>query len=485
VQLKNARINTRINATNGVENENYTNARKRTTSRFGIVEKMRILVLCRDFLTHFTNRMIFSCFRSIACVCCILAMQTTMQTSTFTLFAQQRADPLTVAVVRDFGGELFLLNSVKYLNPLVQLLNSSVNARMYHSAEIARQNSFYVRVGIHGMVGFVNPDQLTYVPELPRMELDFLRLSQYATVFPTVSIRDTAGLIGYAMRVIINDGIKDGQIQVPSASPTFFGSLQQRFTIPKAYFRQRLLSPAAGDPLAQLSPALRASVVPYIERLPNDYPLPDGQNLSLLPLVVPQVEIGSLFGTELLLRYLPQINWGNNIGNFGFGAIGLKHSISQYLKDAPLHVALQAVYQGTTLTNTIGVTGARLQADANIFTANLHASKRWGNFEVYGGAAFDNLTITASYTFVIPRELQAQLGLLQLQKDAQGNDVYVENPGAGYPGDTLPQTKIVALSNSAFRGTLGVAYYLGPVAISLDYNRSSFNLISAGIDVKF
>jgi hypothetical protein len=408
-----------------------------------------------------------------------------MQIATAPIFAQQRADPLTVAVVRDFGGELFSLNSVKYLNPLVQLINSSVNTRMYHSAEIARKNGFYVRIGVHGMVGFVNPDQLTYAPELPRATLDLPKLGQYATIFPTVSIRDTAGLIGYAMRVIINDGINGGQIQVPSASPTFFGSLQQRFTIPKAYFRQRLLNPAAGDPLAQLSPALRASVVPYIESLPNDYPLPNGQNLSFLPLVVPQIEIGALFGTELLLRYLPQINWGNNIGNFGFGAIGLKHSISQYWKDAPLELALQAVYQGTTLTNTIGVTGAKLRADANIFTANVHASKRWGNFEVYGGAAFDNLNITASYTFVIPRELQAQLGLLQLQKDAQGNDFYTENPAAGYPGDTQPQTKTVLLSNSALRGTLGVVYYLGSVAISVDYNRSSFHLVSAGIDVKF
>lgn len=437
---------------------------------------------CRDFLIHFTIRMKFSFVRSIACVCCAFALQTTTTTPAL---AQQRADPLTVAVVRDFGGELFLLNSVKYLNPLVQLLNSSVNARMYHTAEIARKNSFYVRIGVHGMVGFVNPDQLTYEPELPRAELDFLRLSQYATIFPAVTIRDTAGLVGYAMRVIINDGIKGGQIQVPKSSPTFFGSLQQRFTIPKAYFRQRLLNPAANDPLAQLSSSVRSSVVPYIERLPDEYPLPNGQNLSFLPLAVPQVEIGSLFGTELLLRYLPQINWGNNIGNFGFGAIGLKHSLSQYWKDAPLELALQAVYQGTTLTNTIGVTGAKLRADAVIFTANVHASKRWGNVEIYGGAAFDNLNINASYTFVIPRELQVQLGLLQLQKDAQGNDFYTENPSAGYPGDTMPQTKVVALSNSAFRGTLGVAYYLGPVSISVDYNRSSFNLVSAGIDVKF
>lgn len=428
---------------------------------------------------HFMNLLLT---RTIVCCCLSLALACSFAQQ---LLAQQRADPLTVAVVRDFGGELFLLNSISYLNPLVQLLNSTVNARMYHTAEVARKNSFYVRVGVNGMVGFVNPDQLTYAPTLPRQELDLLRLAQYATIFPTVSIRDTAGLVGYAMRVIINDGIKEGEIKVPTTSPTFFGNQLQRFDIPKAYFRKRLVSPATNDPLAAIPAATRASIVPYIDRLPDSYPLPNGQNLSFLPLAVPQIEIGSLFGTELLVRYIPLLNWGNNIGNFGFGAVGLKHSLSQYLKDAPLELALQAVYQTTTLTNTIGVTGAKLRADATIFTGNVHASKRWGNFEVYGGAAFDNLNITASYTFVIPRELQAQLGLLQLQRDAQGNFFYTENAAAGYPGDTMPQTKTVSLQNSAIRGTLGMAYYLGPVSISVDYNRSSFHLVSAGIDVKF
>lgn len=401
------------------------------------------------------------------------------------LHAQQKADPLTVAVVRDFGGELFRLNSVPYLNPLVQLLNSMTNSRFYHTAEVARKNGFYVRVGIHGMAGFVNPDQFTFSPQVPRAELDLNKLGEYVTLLPSVQIRDTAGLASYALRVVINDGIRDGQIQLPGASSTFFGNIQQRFALPKTYFRQRLTSPAAGDPLALVPASVRQSILPAIERLPNDFPLPSGQNLTWLPLAVPQVEIGSFAGTELLVRFLPQLNWGNNIGNFGFWAVGLKHSLSQYWKDAPLELALQGVYQNTTLTNTIGVTGAKLRADANIFNLNLHASKRWGNFELYGGAAYDYLGINASYTFSIPFEIQAQLGLLKAQTDASGNITgYVVDKAAGYPGDESPQTALVSIPTSSFRFTVGAAYYLGPVAICIDYNRSTINLISAGLTVK-
>ncbi len=405
---------------------------------------------------------------------------------TANLSAQQKADKLTVDVVRDFGGELFRLNSFPYLNPLVQLLNSMTNSRFYHTAEVARKNSFYVRVGVHGMMGFVNPDQFTFSPQVPRAELDIMKLGQYVSFVPGLQIRDTAGLAGYALRVVINDGIREGQIQLPGTSSTFFGNIQQRFTLPKEYFRRRLNNPAAGDPISLVPASARALILPAIERLPNDFPLPNGQNLSSLPLAVPQIEIGSFAGTELLVRYLPQLNWGRNIGNFGFWAVGLKHSLSQYMQDAPLELALQAVYQNTLLTNTIGVTGAKLSASASIFNANLHASKRWGNFELYGGAAYDFLNIDASYTFTIPFEIQAQLGLLKEQRDASNNITgYVVDKAAGYPGDEFPNTESVSIPASSFRFTLGAAYYLGPVAICLDYNRSTINLISAGVTVKF
>ena len=336
------------------------------------------------------------------------------------------------------------------------------------------------------MAGFVNADQFTFLPQVPRAELNVDKLGQYVTLSPTVQIRDTAGLASYALRVVINDGIRDGKIQLPGASSTFFGNIQQRFTLPKDYFRQRLNSPGVGDPLALVPASVRTSILPAIERLPNDFPLPNGQNLTWLPLGVPQVEIGSFAGTELLVRFLPQLNWGRNIGNFGFWAVGLKHSLSQYVQNAPLEVALQAVYQNTLLTNTIGVTGAKLSAQASIFNANLHASKRWGNFELYGGAAFDYLNINASYTFTIPFEIQAQLGLLQAQYDASGTNIigYAVNKAAGYPGDELPQTASVSIPTSSFRFTVGAAYYFGPLALCIDYNRSTINLISAGLTVK-
>jgi hypothetical protein len=402
----------------------------------------------------------------------------------------QPADPTTVQVVRDFGGELFRINSVPYLQPLVQLLNATTNARTFHTAFVGNpitgkhDNSFYVRVGVQGMAAFVRPDQMTYAPVLPTADLDLNKLLQYVSgniLTGQFTIRDTAGLVGYATRVLIGDGIREGKIQVPAQTATFFGSLQQNFTIPKTYFRDRLNQGIAG---IRLSPAATASIIQAIERLPDTYPLPNGQNLSVLPLAVPQVEIGSLYGTELLLRFIPALDWGNNIGRFGFWGVGLKHNVSQYFPALPFELAAQGVVQGTRLTNTIGVTGAQLLAEATIFNANIHASKRFGIWEVFSGLSYDALNVNASYTFVLPLSLQIQLGLLKPVTE-NGVTTYVVDAAAGFPGDTQPQTAKVTLNNATLRWTLGGAVHLGQVSIVADYNLSSFSMVTAGMNVRF
>jgi hypothetical protein len=399
------------------------------------------------------------------------------------------ADNTTVEVVRNFGGELFRMNSVPYLEPLVSLLNATTNARTFHTAVVGnpakKGNHLYIRAGVHVMSAFVRPDQKTYRPQLPNEPFDVAKVLPFLSgnlLSGQVGIRDTAGLVSYATRVLIYEGLRDGSIQVPEQTSTFFGNLQQSFTIPKAYFRNRLRQGLFG---LRLSAPAEASVLAAIEQLPDEFPLPSGQNLNLLPLAVPQVEIGSFYGTELLVRFIPQIDWGNNIGRFGFWGVGLKHNISQYLATPPFELAAQGVVQGTTLTNRIGVTGAELFATANIFTFNIHASKRFNDVEVFTGLSYDNLSINGSYTFVLPFQLQAQLRLLR-PVERNGTIEYVVDVANGFPGDTKPQTALTSLQNSSIRWTVGATVHLGPVRVVADYNLSSLSsMLTAGLVVQF
>lgn len=402
-----------------------------------------------------------------------------------------KADPTTVEVVRQFGGELFLLNSKAYLQPLVSRLNAATNSRTFHTAQIG--SKFYVRFGVYGMLAFVNENERTYTPALPNSSLNLDTLGKFVTIIDLAKqqfvIKDTAGLITYAAKVLINDGITTKQIEVPGSAPTFFGNIQQSFKVPKEYLRQRIKNPAQGDLLSLLSPNVRNTILPAIEQLPPEFPLPAGQNLNFLPLGVPQIEIGSVLGTELLVRYIPSLDWGKNIGKFGFWGVGLKHSLSQYIEDCPIEVAVQGMIQRTTLQNTIGATGAKLDATADILNANIHVSKRFGAIEFFTGLSYDHLSINAKYEFTIPRQLQAQLGLIRgidLNNDGViADDEYVPDPANGYPGDPNPQTQIVPLVTNSLRWTIGTALHLGPIGIVADYNLSSFSMVTAGINVQF
>lgn len=402
-----------------------------------------------------------------------------------------KADPLTVEVVRKFGGELFLMNSSAFLEPLVRRMNAATNSRTFHSASISK--GFFIRFGLHGMAAFVNERDKTYTPQLPRDSLNLNTLGNYVQIIDIIKqqfvIKDSAGLITYAAKVLIDEGIKSGQIKVPGTASTFFGNSAQSFIVPKDYLRQRISTPVAGDLLSLLSPAVRQAIIPAIERLPSEFPLPPGQNLSVLSLGVPQIEIGSLLGTELLVRFIPNIDWGKNIGKFGFWGIGVRHSLSGYLPESPVDIAAQGVIQGTSLRNTVGVTGAELKADATIFTLNIHASKRVGIVDFFTGLSYDNMNISASYTFTLPRQLQAELGLIRpIDSNNDGlisDDEYLPDPANGYPGDTQPQTQTIPLSVSSLRWTLGASLSLGPVRLIADYNLSSFSMLTFGVDVRF
>jgi len=118
------------------------------------------------------------------------------------------------------------------------------------------------------------------------------------------------------------------------------------------------------------------------------YNFPGGYDLSILPLAMPQLTIGSLLGTEVTLRYAAtQLN--EDVGDLSLTGIGVRHSISQYIPLFPVDVAVSYFHQTLKVGDIV---------DAATNVVGVQASKSLGLLSLYGGVAYENASLDVSYT---------------------------------------------------------------------------------------
>ena len=409
----------------------------------------------------------------------------------------QQAANFTIELARQFSRDLFESNGVLFMEPVVRITNATSNSRFFNYAYIpTKSDNIYFKIGIQGMIGFVSDNLKRYNPSMPTQQFDLNDVSKYISYNPLtnqITKLDTAGIIRYIFLNLMYDGIygsKKGAITVPTNASTALGSGNSKFLLPhetlKDLFRNH---PLYSLPLIPQN--LKDSVESYINQFPEEFTLYGGADLSTVFASIPQIEIGSLYGTELLLRFIPPVNLGQTIGDFAFWGVGLKHSISQYfykeqfndknyfeLKEIqPFDLAAQFVYQGTYLTNKVGVTQADLTANATILNANLNASyylNKYINF--FTGLSYQTISIESEYVYKLPVEIQWQLGLLEKGK---------HEPTPGYPGDNSPQKTKLTLDDSSLKWTIGFTASISNIDLIIDYNLSKFDIFGFGLQYRF
>jgi len=396
-----------------------------------------------------------------------------------------KADKMTIELARVFSRDLFEYNGVAYAKPLPIITNASTNAGFFSDAYIPTYvKKPYFKIKLNGMLGFVNDDLKSFDTKIPMKPysptdmLSFVKLS-YEGGQIKYNITDTVGLFEYLLLNLIYDGVNTGSLNLPKTGATALGSKEVKHIYLPSEVMDTLFK---RHPLySMLAPSARDSVSSLLGKFPTSFPMTSGSDISTLLLGVPQVEIGSFMGTELLLRLIPPMNLGKTFGKFSFWGVGLKHSISQYFnegrKNRLFDMAIQGVYQGTNLQNTIGVTGAQLTADAQIYNVNLHLSKELNDwFTVYSGISWESINIDMKYVYYLPVELQRQLGLL---------DVGQEYPTPGFPGDQEPSTVKMGLTEEQVKWTAGCKFDFNDFGICLDYSVSKFNILSLGMEYTF
>ncbi len=111
-------------------------------------------------------------------------------------------------------------------------------------------------------------------------------------------------------------------------------------------------------------------------------------NATLFPLATLQVHIGSIYGTEAIIRGLPipQVSGAPKVTFLGFG---VRHSISQYIPSVPVDIAAGIFYNHISFGDLI---------DMKSFAFGAQASKSFAVLEVYGGFAYEKSSMDVTFT---------------------------------------------------------------------------------------
>ena len=208
----------------------------------------------------------------------------------------------------------------------------------------------------------------------------------------------------------------------------------------------------------------------------NFYNAPDGvsadiDNITMISGSVPtpiiQVGFGLVKGTELKIRWLPNINIGDGEFKFKYFGLGGMHSISQWLpvfKNIPVDIS--AFIGWTTISaeyaipENFNVPGANQRATADIttFTYQLIASAHVSVITGYVALGYDNFktnfkmlgTYDISYDPTIPIELADPIDLNQT-------------------------------GNSGFRSSFGARLKLSIITLTADYTLREYNTLTLSL----
>ena len=124
------------------------------------------------------------------------------------------------------------------------------------------------------------------------------------------------------------------------------------------------------------------------------FAFPGGFSLNSFALAVPQLRVGSVMGTEALIRYIAVDTGEVEVGQISLWGVGLRHNVSQYMgPDAPVDLAAGFMYQKFELGDAL--------IDATAFSFGAQVSKRFpsgfATIEPYAGLSYDYFQMDVSY----------------------------------------------------------------------------------------
>lgn len=177
------------------------------------------------------------------------------------------------------------------------------------------------------------------------------------------------------------------------------------------------------------------------------------EDFDYLPLAAPQLSIGTVYGTQLSLRYLPTYEI-EDLGEIAYMGFGLQHNPKAWLPiPVPVDFCLAFFSQSLDIGDIV---------TTKALSYGLNVSKTFGmrmlSVTPYAGFMAESCTMEFKYDYVLDSELT--------------------NP-------EIRQIKFELESENTGRLTLGTSFRLGVFNMNVDYNMGEYNSVTAGFGFAF
>jgi len=218
----------------------------------------------------------------------------------------------------------------------------------------------------------------------------------------------------------------------------------------------------AGDMEETMRPVLSPDVVggEYAE-----FTLPNGSGNDKLPIPMVQAAVGLPFNTEVMVRFVPTMDFGDagEVGVFGFG---LKHSLKNYIpfvKRVPfLQMSVLAGY--TNFDTSYGI------------SESPEVSVENGELAISSGAFTTRLLLGANFPVVA---IYTGMGYGSTNSDFDVNGTY----SVTGLSETFTDPFSLNYTTSGFDFNAGVRLRLGFLALHADYTVGEYSVLTAGVGI--
>lgn len=315
--------------------------------------------------------------------------------------------------------------AAQYVKPISSALGANVNGAWFHKAPKTKKFGFDIEVGFVGMGSF-----------FPKTSTHFETSGQF-TFSTSEAQKLVQGVSNAQIRNELITQLTSNPSSVSISGATVIGSADDYITID---FPGGTYQTSAGA----------------VQLPSNQVQLPIAglgglAEMEVLPLIAPQLTIGTLFGTQAIVRYLPETTINEEMGKLSYSGFGIQHNPFVWFGENPLPFDLSLGFfkQNAKVGDLF-----ELNATAYGINASKQLGLRFLNITPYAGYLIEKADMQVKYQYV------------------------VDTPA----GPLTQDIKFNLESENKSRFLVGVGLRFLIVNVNVDYNFGKYKSITAGLN---